>query len=175
MTKKDLKDILARELLILVVILFIGYFFEMVYFIFKEGPLGPALPFWKDRYAYQIWNNSLRENAHLLRFFGYPLLLIVRFLFWAVKIPESKEIEKLQHKTAQVKILLDGIAKEINLDRQIDNVIYRSEYAWYIIRFNFPPSCLIPAEVIYSYLKNRDKESRDKIIDSLLFRDKNTK
>jgi len=175
MIKKDLKDILARELLILAIILFIGYFFEMVYFLFKEGPLGPALPFWKDRYAYQIWNNSLRENAHLLRFFGYPLLLIVRFLFWAVKNPEGKEIERIKHRTAQIKILLEGIAKEINLDRQIDSVIYRQEYAWYIIRFNYPPSCLIPAEVINSYLKNKDKESRDKIIDYLLFRDKDTK
>jgi len=171
---KELKHVLAREISILALILFITYFFELIFLIFHEGPVGPSIPFWKDQYAYQIWNNSLRENAHILRFLGYPLLLAMRYFLWVTKIPETKKIERSKQKSYQVKSLLEDIIEELNLDKIIEDVIYRPGYAWYIVRFQQPPSCLIPEELIVNYIDSEGKIGRKEIVNLLLHRDINT-
>jgi hypothetical protein len=169
------KRIITREASILLVFVCTGYILQLIYVAFHKGPLGPPHSFWKDPYFYQFWKNSLRENAQLIRFLGYPIFLLVRFIVWATKpfikeILNRKKTEEINARYSEMKTteILETIMKEINLNKKIESVTYRDKYFWYVVRFDSPPSCIIPQKHIDDYINSKGQVGKKEIIHFLL-------
>ena len=168
---KKLKTILIREGSTFLIIIAISYVLDILFLITHIGSRWPSIPFWEDPYAYQFWKNSIRENAQMIRYLGYPAYLLVRFLTLPLRRFQSKKTVAIHSRENKVRQVLEDITKEIKLKRKIADVEYRGEHLWYIIRFRHPPSCIMPRALIDSYVQDQSKDTKEKIIHLLLGRE----
>ncbi|MEM7816644.1 MAG: hypothetical protein QXZ20_01885 [Candidatus Aenigmatarchaeota archaeon] len=169
--KKNFR-VLKREVLIFLFFLGISLLLNLIYSIIQKNKIGPALHFWEDHYFYQIWKNSLRENAELLLVFGYPIFLIARFTYWRTKKIKIlyKKPAPLENKYSEeeVKEILGKLVQEIKLNKKIISVQYRSRNLWYLVRFDKLPNTIIPQNFIIDYIKNKSEKAKKEIIKYLL-------
>ena len=168
-----IKKVIAREMVIFLAIIAIAYALDLLFFIFNRSSSGPYRAFWQDPYVYQLWNNSLRENAQIIRFLGYPVLLFFRltaFVFRTFKNRIVQEELSVKYREEKVKKALEELAVEISLGRKIENVKYSHKHHWYAVRLNPLPGCIIPKDYIEKYINSGGKTSRAEIIDFLLTR-----
>ena len=175
------KAILIREIIIFATFMIIGNLFELMYSVQYKGLAAPALPFWKDPYFYQFWNNSFRENGQIIKFLGYPVYLLIRLSIWSLSggvkfigqgiknyIYAGNKIKPGKYGEEKVREILEEIAYEIHLGKKIESVTYRPKHSWFVIRFDSPPSCIIPQNLIEQYIGRQDEELKKEIINLLL-------
>ncbi|MBD3263754.1 MAG: hypothetical protein GF375_01465 [Candidatus Omnitrophica bacterium] len=166
--KKRIKFILVREVCILLSIIALGYLLDAVYYFLHRGPLGPSMPFWKDPYFYRLWENPLRENAQIIRFLGYPFYLLILGIIKFFKLSEAEEAKKIRQGEEEAKKIIEEIVKELKWDKELKEVKYRQEFSWYVVRFEYPPSYIIPKILIDKYIASRGKAGRREIMDLFL-------
>jgi len=165
------KKIIKREATVFLIIIAIAYILDFAFSTHKSANAGPYRPFWQDPYAYQVWNNSLRENAQIIRFLGYPFILLCRAAVWAaqaLKNKKEKEEASLLLQGERIKKALEEIVQELNLDKKIESIQYNRKYQWYTVRFNPLPCCVIPKEYIDRYINSAGKDAKKELIDFLL-------
>ena len=166
MNQNNRSNQIIREIAILFLIIGAGYLLELVaLYIFGESSL--IKPFWNNEYFYLFWNNSIRENAQIIKVLGYPAYTLLRLFFWFLKFITSPKIDRHRLDEAKVKEILESIIKEIKLKRKIDNVEYRPSNFWYIVRFYSPPNAIIPKTYINDYINSKGNLGKQQIIDCL--------
>ena len=162
------KNIILREITVFLLVMAIAYVLDILFVLLYEGRPGPALSFWKDPYFYQFWNNSLRENAQIIRFLGYPFYLLGRFAVKGFKILLKEKYNAIKQGDVKVKEVIEELVEEIKLRRKVEEVVYKSDNSWYIVRFENLPNCIIPAEYINAYIASGNEADKKKITDILL-------
>lgn len=165
---KQVLNIITREIMTLVVIVAAGYFLEMIAVSMLKERLYVYKSFWTNSQFYLIWENSLIENAQIIKILGYPVYLCVRFFFWFTRaLAKIGLSETIAHEETKVKEILEDVLKSSRIRRKIDKVDYRAGNNWYIVRFYSPPSCIIPKEYLDNYINGGGQIWKDRIIDCI--------
>lgn len=160
---KNFIDVIIREIIILFIIIAAGYLLEVISIFMFGEQLYLRKPFWNNPQFYLVWDNSIRENAQILKVLGYPFYSLVRFFFWFTRVLAKTKTRAVSLDETKVREILEDIIKEIKLRRKIDSVEYRPNHFWYIVRFYSPPNCIIPRNYIDDYINSEGKLGKDKI------------
>jgi len=165
---RSFSEVITKEMITLIVIIGTGYLLEIIAISALGHQLYLSRPFWQNPQFYFFWENSIRENAQIIKVLGYPIYSLIRFFLWFTRHLAGGPTGNINTEEAKVKKIVEDIIKEIKLRRKIDKVEYRPSNFWYIIRFYSPPNCIIPKNHIDNYISSNGKFGRDQIAECLL-------